>query len=235
MSTAVSTHTRAVVRARLRAPTRRTGPYSHVVEVAVGGGGSGTAAHLMPLSVDGTVVAASVCLVELNGRLRALALTTTGVPAAEHAVPDVRQDAAEHHAAHNSAEGVVAVETGHEHEATRDHGQDHAPRGVDVSTPRHPGQHDGRNRDGRTPHVTRDAAAAAVARIRRTSPSLTAVEIAARVDVHPSTVRRHLAAPNKTTTNTTTASAQAPTTAAPTRTDAIDVTTDTDATAPVVD
>jgi hypothetical protein len=44
--------------------------YTHMVAVAVRYGEQGLAPHLIPLSVDGVVVVASVCLVELAGRMR---------------------------------------------------------------------------------------------------------------------------------------------------------------------
>ncbi|MEV0715635.1 helix-turn-helix domain-containing protein [Asanoa sp. NPDC050611] len=44
--------------------------YTHMVAVAARYGEEGLAPHLIPLSVDGVVVVASVCLVELAGRMR---------------------------------------------------------------------------------------------------------------------------------------------------------------------
>lgn len=49
--------------------------YWHMVAVTSSAGETASAAHLVPLSVDGLVVVASICLVELGGRLRA-ALST---------------------------------------------------------------------------------------------------------------------------------------------------------------
>ncbi len=45
--------------------------YWHMVSVCARYGESPTSAHLIPFSVDGVVVVASVCLVEIAGRLRA--------------------------------------------------------------------------------------------------------------------------------------------------------------------
>jgi Protein of unknown function (DUF2637) len=45
--------------------------YWHMTGVALRYGESPDAAHLMPLSVDGLIVVASICLVELGGRIRA--------------------------------------------------------------------------------------------------------------------------------------------------------------------
>lgn len=51
--------------------------YWHMAGVASRYGETGAAPYLIPLSVDGLIVVASVCLVELSGRIR-----TTGEPAA---------------------------------------------------------------------------------------------------------------------------------------------------------
>jgi Protein of unknown function (DUF2637) len=52
--------------------------YTHMVGVATRYGEQPTSAHLLPLSVDGLVVVASISLVEIAGRLRALhGLTAT--------------------------------------------------------------------------------------------------------------------------------------------------------------
>lgn len=47
--------------------------YNHMVGVAVRYGETGAAPYLIPISVDGLVVVASVCLVELGGRIAATA------------------------------------------------------------------------------------------------------------------------------------------------------------------
>jgi hypothetical protein len=52
--------------------------YWHMVSVAERHGESTTSAHLLPLSVDGLVVVASVCLVEITDRLRAVARLAAG-------------------------------------------------------------------------------------------------------------------------------------------------------------
>jgi hypothetical protein len=56
--------------------------YWHMVEVAAAHGEQTTSAHLLPVSVDGLVVVASVCLVEIGARLRADAPAPAPVPAA---------------------------------------------------------------------------------------------------------------------------------------------------------
>jgi len=175
--------------------------YWHMVEVAVRAGESGTAAHLIPLSVDGTVIAASICLVELNGRLRALT-AAGGLEASDPHSPHDEQPADDRNGRERHIEPVSIANSqpvdhpSHEHQSES---EDHALG---------PAQH----RDGSAPRSRSSRAipsdtAVAVARIRRTSPSLTVAEIAARLDVHPRTVRRHLAALDK---SSTTATATAP-------------------------
>jgi hypothetical protein len=44
--------------------------YTHMVGVAIRYGETSVSAHLLPLSVDGLIVVASICLVELAGRIR---------------------------------------------------------------------------------------------------------------------------------------------------------------------
>lgn len=55
--------------------------YWHMVSVAIEYGETSTSAHLIPVSVDGLVVVASVCLVELAARINALTTTTTSTSA----------------------------------------------------------------------------------------------------------------------------------------------------------
>jgi hypothetical protein len=47
--------------------------YWHMVGVATHYGETGSSAYLLPFSVDGLIVVASICLVEIGGRIRALA------------------------------------------------------------------------------------------------------------------------------------------------------------------
>lgn len=59
--------------------------YWHMAAVAARYGETGASPYLLPLSVDGLVVVASICLVELSGRIRAAGKSTEGEG-------DVRQD-----------------------------------------------------------------------------------------------------------------------------------------------
>lgn len=65
--------------------------YWHMVGVAAKYGETNVSAHLLPLSVDGLIVVASICLVELGGRIAA---TAHAEPARLHAEP-VHEPAAE--------------------------------------------------------------------------------------------------------------------------------------------
>ncbi len=71
----VPVHRRTLAAVRMAATASITGiaawvSYWHMVGVAARYGEQGTAPYLIPLSVDGLVVVASVCLVELAGRFR---------------------------------------------------------------------------------------------------------------------------------------------------------------------
>lgn len=57
--------------------------YWHMVSVSLDAGEAPIAAHLLPLSVDGLVVVASICLVEITNRLNT---TTSTAPAARRPV-----------------------------------------------------------------------------------------------------------------------------------------------------
>lgn len=81
----VPVHRRSLAALRLAATAAIAGiaawvSYWHMVGVAARYGETGAAPYLMPLSVDGLVVVASVCLVELAGRIRT-AEQTPPVPA----------------------------------------------------------------------------------------------------------------------------------------------------------
>lgn len=65
--------------------------YAHMAAVAVRYGEEGFAPYLIPLSVDGVVVVASVCLVELAGRMRTEE-TPSNTDTATDAVPDKEPD-----------------------------------------------------------------------------------------------------------------------------------------------
>jgi hypothetical protein len=82
----VPVHRRFLAVARLAATATIAGiaawvSYWHMAGVAARYGETGTSPYLLPLSVDGLIVVASICLVELGGRISA-AGTGTGMVAA---------------------------------------------------------------------------------------------------------------------------------------------------------
>ncbi|MEV8517581.1 DUF2637 domain-containing protein [Dactylosporangium sp. NPDC051484] len=71
--------------------------YWHMAGVAARYGETGASPYLLPFSVDGLIVVASICLVELGGRIRAAAedgkpvnVEPPGEPAAPRPAPPVR-------------------------------------------------------------------------------------------------------------------------------------------------
>src|SRR3954453_17647997 len=88
----VPVHRRSLAAVRLGATAAIAGiaawvSYWHMAGVAARYGETGAAAYLLPISVDGLVVVASISLVDIRGRIRAPA-TATATPAIGHvAVP----------------------------------------------------------------------------------------------------------------------------------------------------
>ncbi|WP_433051143.1 DUF2637 domain-containing protein [Dactylosporangium sp. CS-033363] len=66
--------------------------YTHMAGVAARYGEQGLAPYLIPLSVDGVVVVASVCLVELAGRMRAAPTESEPEPLPADVAPDTDPD-----------------------------------------------------------------------------------------------------------------------------------------------
>jgi hypothetical protein len=82
----VPVHKRGLLAVRVLATTVIAGiaawvSYWHMQGVATRYGETGTSPYLLPVSVDGLIVVASICLVELSARLRQLEEPTTTVPA----------------------------------------------------------------------------------------------------------------------------------------------------------
>ncbi|MFY1689072.1 DUF2637 domain-containing protein [Plantactinospora sp. WMMB782] len=82
----VPVHRRALAFARWAATAVIAGiaawvSYWHMAAVAAHYGETGAAPYLLPLSVDGLIVVASICLVELGGRIAAAIGATTPAPA----------------------------------------------------------------------------------------------------------------------------------------------------------
>ncbi len=84
----VPVHRRALAAVRLLAATAIAGiaayvSYWHMVGVAARYGETGASPYLLPLSVDGLIIVASICLVEISGRLQHTTAPTTGTPPAD--------------------------------------------------------------------------------------------------------------------------------------------------------
>ncbi|MDG4785857.1 DUF2637 domain-containing protein [Micromonospora sp. WMMD1102] len=82
----VPVHRRSLAFARMAATATIAGiaawvSYWHMVGVAARYGETGASPYLLPLSVDGLIVVASICLVELGGRISAAQAATTADPA----------------------------------------------------------------------------------------------------------------------------------------------------------
>jgi hypothetical protein len=80
----VPVHRRSLAAARLLATAAIAGiagwvSYWHMAGVAARYGETGASPYLLPISVDGLIVVASICLVELAGRLRAVDPTAVAV------------------------------------------------------------------------------------------------------------------------------------------------------------
>lgn len=91
----VPVHRRSLAAVRLVATATIAGiaawvSYWHMAGVAARYGEDPAAAHMLPLSVDGLVVVASVCLVEIAGRIRALDTTPAAAPAPVSGPPIVQ-------------------------------------------------------------------------------------------------------------------------------------------------
>ncbi|GIF78135.1 helix-turn-helix domain-containing protein [Asanoa siamensis] len=170
----VPVHRRSLAVVRLSATALIAGiaawvSYTHMVAVAARYGEHGLASHLIPLSVDGVVVVASVCLVELAGRMRPHAAPVDAAPAptpdadskpqaVPEAAPDVAPDTASNAALHS------------------------------------PRKRPARKPSTRKPLPTPDTGTA-VRRMRERHPDMSTADIARRVGVTDRTVRRHLNAP----------------------------------------
>ncbi|MGA5305167.1 DUF2637 domain-containing protein [Nucisporomicrobium flavum] len=89
----VPVHRRSLAAARLVATATIAGiaawvSYWHMAGVAARYGETGASPYLLPLSVDGLIVVASICLVELGGRISAIERESRETaPAAQPAVP----------------------------------------------------------------------------------------------------------------------------------------------------
>ncbi|BCJ54913.1 hypothetical protein Asp14428_63880 [Actinoplanes sp. NBRC 14428] len=107
----VPVHRRSLAFARLVATATIAGiaawvSYWHMAGVAARYGETGASPYLLPLSVDGLIVVASICLVELGGRIATLEQEARRTPAAEQG-PGRTPAIVEQEAAHASATAAV--------------------------------------------------------------------------------------------------------------------------------
>jgi hypothetical protein len=203
----VPVHRRALAVARWAATATIAGiaawvSYWHMAGVAARYGETGASAYLLPLSVDGLIVVASICLVELGGRIATLEAERTGValaagpPASEPAQaapkparPAATPDPAEPAATPKPAEPAATPEpAAARSKPTAVPGLVPAPRRA--APPRAPKNAKPRSR--RTPAET----VALAARIRADRPALTDAELAAELGISVSrwrTIRREAA------------------------------------------
>src|SRR3954451_24109536 len=92
----VPVHRRWLAAARLLATATIAGiaawvSYWHMAGVAARYGETGASPYLLPLSVDGLIVVASICLVELGGRIATLEKAAEAAPEAAEAAPPVER------------------------------------------------------------------------------------------------------------------------------------------------
>ena len=150
--------------------------YWHMAAVASRYGETGASPYLLPLSVDGLVVVASICLVELSGRIRS----------AEEEVSD--------------GEGQQArdVQAG-QGRIGGDHGDAEAGRGAAAGEPVGAGA-PGPAREAvaatapaqiKPPRKPHTANPQRIARAHRQHPEETHEQLAKRLNLHPSTVKKH--------------------------------------------
>ena len=156
--------------------------YWHMVDVARAHGESVDSAHLIPLSVDGLVVVASICLIEIAAQLRALTATTT---------PNAVTAAGAAMAPPSGPVLTAAVGQGGHVRGRASGPPDSAGAGRDGHAPTTE-QAQAERGPGRVGQARRSGTAGQVARLRARHPDWTTAQIAARLDVHPSTVRRVL-------------------------------------------
>jgi hypothetical protein len=149
--------------------------YWHMAGVAARYGETGASPYLLPLSVDGLIVVASICLVELGGRIRAAVESTEG----EADGGQDRESGGEARQARREAPGSGEVGAGGDGESAAGdppREQDEVAAGpVKLSRPR-------------KPHTTNPER---VARAWKNTPDASPADIARRLNLSPATVKRH--------------------------------------------
>jgi hypothetical protein len=158
--------------------------YGHMVSVAQHHGENSTSAHLLPLSVDGLVVVASVSLVEIAARLHHA--TTTAVVVQEAPADDTSEAAPQASAAVPAPGYRVDAEAHVEPVNASDNDTQETP--TPTPAPRTATQRT-------TSRTAGTSTATKVARLRRQHPDWTHARIAEKAGCTERTVRRHLNTP----------------------------------------
>jgi hypothetical protein len=166
----IPVHRRWLSAARLTATAAVAGiaawvSYWHMVSVAAAYGESQSSAHLIPVSVDGLVVVASVCLVELGARIASLDTTRAAAPALAPVTGP-----------HEATSPVV--QPAEPASSPKPAAPSRAPAAPAPARPAVAGKRSG-------------STAAAIARTRARHPQWSTAQIAARVGVTDRTVRRY--------------------------------------------
>jgi hypothetical protein len=157
--------------------------YWHMAGVAARYGETGASPYLLPLSVDGLIVVASICLVELGGRIRAAVESTEGASDGEGTDSRrVRQaaDGSEQAVLQAAGLGLQGPDRpgrpeGEGHGAEQGAPEEVAAEPVKLSRPR-------------KPHTTNPER---VARAWQKTPDASPADIARRLKLSPATVKRH--------------------------------------------
>jgi hypothetical protein len=151
--------------------------YNHMAGVALRYGESSDAAHLLPLSVDGLIVVASICLVELGGRIRTAEVINEG---GSNGTAGEGSEA-------GPARGEVPGE-GPEHSGGDGEGHRGDPAGEQVEVVPSPAQIEPPKQAARKPHTANPE------RIRRAyakEPDADPKAVARRLKLSPATVKRY--------------------------------------------
>jgi hypothetical protein len=152
-----------------------------MVDVAHDHGETTSSAHLIPLNL---IVVTSICLVESGDRLRALAA------ASSHLLALAAPKGQEHRRKGEVDEQVDGVSPVPADQRGTDNAEDPSKQHQYGDCEEQPGRGSAQVLS-RAPEP-RGATAVAVARPHRRHPDWTTAQIAARLNIHPNTVRRHL-------------------------------------------
>jgi hypothetical protein len=160
--------------------------YWHMAGVAARYGESGASPYLLPLSVDGLVIVASICLVELGGRITAAQAVTR--PAAGDAAPQAGRNTAPRAArdiAHRAASPGAAT---HKPDKPR---ADNAPANRPAAAPTGRTGRTGRPRSPAGPRQRRPLAetVAMAATIEASRPDASEADVASALGITPARLR----------------------------------------------